>query len=285
MDSNGKAGLAGLKVVTFESRRAKEIAELIRRYGGEPIGAPSMREVPLSENRQALDLVAQLESGKFDLLILMTGVGMRTLNELLLTKYSQQKIVAALGKVRIVARGPKPVAALKELGLQPDFTVPEPNTWRELLATIERAIDLRGKCLALQEYGIPSPDLVSGLQRHGASVETFPIYKWALPEDVGPLRAAIKKLSNGEADVALFTNGAQVDHLFQVAIEDGAEEELRRALKNLVVGSVGPVCTEVLQQFGIEADIEPKHPKMGSLIAEVAVSARDVLARKARVGQ
>jgi len=214
------------------------------------------------------------------LLILMTGVGTRTLNELLLTKYSQAQIGAALRKARLVTRGPKPVAVLKELGVQPDITVPEPNTWREVLAAIEQTVDLQGKRIALQEYGIPNPELVAGLQRRGASVETFSFYKWALPEDIGPLRAAIKKISKGEADVALFTNGAQVDHLFQVAIEDGAEEDLRQALKTIVVGSVGPVCTEVLHQFGVEPDIEPEHPKMGSLIADVAASARNVLARK-----
>ncbi len=281
MNPTEKANLAGLKVVSFESRRAKEIAELIRRYGGEPITAPSMREIPLSEKREALDLLPQLEAGSFDLLILMTGVGTRTLNELLLTKYSQENIVSALRKSRLVARGLKPVAALKELGLQADVTVPEPNTWREVLATLEQAIDLKGKRVALQEYGVPNPELVAGLRRRGASVETFSIYKWALPEDIGPLLAAVKTLTKGEADVALFTNGAQVDHLFQVAIEDGAEEDLRRALKSVVIGSVGPVCTEVLQQFGIEPDLEPEHPKMGSLIAEVAASARDILARKA----
>jgi len=281
MDPSEKANLRGLKVVSFESRRAKEIAELIRRYGGEPIAAPSMREIPLSENHAALELLPQLEAGKFELLILMTGVGTRTLNEVLLTKYSQERISAALRKARLVARGPKPVAALKELGLQAEITVPEPNTWREVLATIEQTVDLQGKRIALQEYGIPNPDLVTGLQRRGASVETFEIYKWALPEDISPLRTAIKKIANGEAKVALFTNGAQVDHLFQVAIEDGAEEDLRRALKTMVVGSVGPVCTEVLHQFGLEPDIEPEHPKMGSLIAEVAASAHDVLSRKA----
>ena len=280
MDSNGTAKLAGLKVVSFESRRAKEIAELIRRYGGEPITAPAMREIPLSENHAALEVLAQLEAGQFDLLILMTGIGTRTFNELFLTRHSQEKIVACLRKTRLVTRGPKPVAALKELGLQPDITVPEPNTWREVLASIEQALDLQGKRVALQEYGIPNPELVAGLQRRGASVETLAIYKWALPEDIGPLRAAIKKILNGEADVVLFTNGAQADHLFQIAIEDGAEEGLRRALKAIVVGSVGPVCTEVLHQFGVEPDVEPEHPKMGSLIAEVAASARDVLARK-----
>jgi len=280
MDSSEKTNLAGLKIVSFESRRAKEIAELVRRYGGEPITAPSMREIPLGENQAALEILPQLEAGQLDLLILMTGVGTRTLNELLLTKYSQAQIGAALRKSRLVTRGPKPVAVLKELGVQPDITVPEPNTWREVLAAIEKTVDLQGKRIALQEYGIPNPELVAGLQRRGASVETFAFYKWALPEDIGPLRAAIKKISNGEADVALFTNGAQVDHLFQVAIEDGAEEDLRRALKTIVVGSVGPVCTEVLHQFGVEPDIEPEHPKMGSLIADVAASARNVLACK-----
>jgi uroporphyrinogen-III synthase len=280
MDSNIKSNLSGLKVVSFESRRAKEMAELIRRYGGEPISAPSMREVPLSENHAALELLPKLEAGKFDLLILMTGVGTRTLNELLLTKYPQERILSALGKTRLVARGPKPVAALKELGLQTAITVPEPNTWREVLATLDGSIDLHGKHVAVQEYGIPNPELVSGLEQRGAAVETIAIYKWALPDDVGPLQAALKKILNGEADVALFTNGAQADHLFRIAAENKLDEKLRLACNNLVIASVGPVCTEVLEQFGLKPDIEPPHPKMGALIAEVAASARRVLATK-----
>src|SRR6266849_6802297 len=46
--------LNGLRVVSFESRRAAEMAELIRNYGGEPIQAPAMREVPLTDQREAL---------------------------------------------------------------------------------------------------------------------------------------------------------------------------------------------------------------------------------------
>lgn len=280
MDANPRASLQGLRVVSFESRRAKEMAELIRRYGGEPIVAPSMREIALSENHAALDLLPQLEAGKFDLLILMTGVGTRTLNEALLTQYPQERILSALGKTRLVVRGPKPVAALKELGLTPEITVPEPNTWREVLATLGSAIDLHGKHIAVQEYGIPNPELVAGLEQRGAMVVTIPIYRWALPEDVGPLREAIQKIVTGETEVALFTNGAQVDHLFRVAAEDKADEKLCHALRNVVIASVGPVCTQVLEQYGVKPDIEPPHPKMGSLIAEVAASARRVLAAK-----
>ena len=280
MESNARASLQGLMVVSFESRRAKEMAELIRRYGGEPIVAPSIREIPLAENRDALELLPQIEAGRFDLLILMTGVGTRTLNEALLTQYPQERILSALRNVQLVARGPKPIAALKELGLQPAITVPEPNTWREILSTLDAAIDMRGKRIVIQEYGIANPELIAALEDRGASVTSMPIYRWALPEDLSPLRAAIQKILAGEADVALFTNGAQVDHLFQIANRDEAGDSLRHALKNIVVGSVGPVCTQALEQFGVKPDIEPVHPKMGSLIAEVAAAARAVLSAK-----
>jgi uroporphyrinogen-III synthase len=282
MDSNAatRANLYGLKVISFESRRAREMAELIRRYGGAPIIAPSMREVPLSENRAALELLPQLEAGKLDLLILMTGVGTRTLNELLLKQYPQERIVAGLRKTQLVARGPKPIAALKVLGLTPSITVPEPNTWREVLATLGATIDLRGKRIAVQEYGIPNPELIAGLEQRGVIVTTIPIYRWALPEDIEPLRQGIQKILRGEVDVALFTNGAQVDHLFRVAAADNAGDELRLACKTVVIASVGPVCTEVLEQFGLKPDTEPAHPKMGALIAEIAASAQSILSTK-----
>jgi uroporphyrinogen-III synthase len=258
------------------------MAELIRRYGGAPILAPSMREVPLSENRAALELLPQLEAGKLDLLILMTGVGTRTLNDLLLKQYPQERIVAGLLKTQLVARGPKPIAALKVLGLTPSITVPEPNTWREVLATLGAAIDLRGKRIAVQEYGIPNPELIAGLKQRGVIVTTIPIYRWALPEDIEPLRQGIQKILRAEVDVALFTNGAQVDHLFEIASRDTAGDSLRHAFTNIVVGSVGPVCTQVLEQFGVKPDIEPVHPKMGSLIAEVAASVQSILSTKRR---
>ena len=280
MESNPRNNLQGLKVVAFESRRAKEMAELIRRYGGEPIVAPSMREVARSENRAALELLPRIEAGEFDMLILMTGVGTKTLNEILLTQFAQERIVAALGKVQLVARGPKPIAALKELGLQAAVTVPEPNTWREILSTLDADVNVPGKRIAIQEYGIANPELTAALQSRGAVVTLIPIYRWALPEDLAPLHSAIEKILKGDVDVALFTNGAQVDHLFQVAAYDKADGGLRRALDKIVVASVGPVCTQVLAQFGLKPDIEPVHPKMGALIAEVAASALAILSAK-----
>jgi len=256
------------------------MAELIRRYGGEPMVAPSMREVVLEKNHGALESLPEIEAGKFDIILFMTGVGTRTLYQALLTRYPQERIIAALKKSQLIARGPKPVAALKELGLVAALTVPEPNTWRELLGTLDAAGGVAGKRIAVQEYGVPDSELVAGLARRGASVKTIAIYRWALPEDLGPLRDAIQKILRGGAEIALFTNGAQIEHLFRVAVEENAETPLRLACSRLVIGSVGPICTQVLQRFGLKPDIEPAHPKMGSLIAEVAASARRILSAK-----
>jgi uroporphyrinogen-III synthase len=282
MDLSSRANLQRLEVIAFESRRAVEIAELIRRYGGVPFVAPSMREVPLQENRAALELVPDLEAGNLDLLILMTGVGTKTLNQVLLSQFSQERIIAAMQRVKLVVRGPKPAAALKELRLVPASSVPEPNTWREILATLESGVDLRGQRIAIQEYGVPNPELTSALEIRGAKVSTIPIYRWELPEDLGPLRQALQKITQRDAEVVLFTNGAQVDHLFRVAAESNNVDSLREGLQRAVVGSVGPICTEVLDRFGVDPDIEPAHPKMGSLLAEVAASAQPLLEAKRR---
>jgi uroporphyrinogen-III synthase len=145
---------------------------------------------------------------------------------------------------------------------------------------IDNAFTVSGKRVAIQEYGIPNHDLVAALERRGANVMSVPIYRWALPEDIQPLRQAVQKIVRGEVDVALFTNSAQVDHLFAIAARDRVEDALRSALEHVVIGSVGPVCTEALQQFALKPDLEPTHPKMGSLIAEIAAAADRILAAK-----
>src|SRR4051812_12128891 len=101
---------AGMKVLALESRRANEIAELIRRQGGEPTVAPSMRERPLDSNQEAFDFAEKLFAGEFDMVILLTGVGTRALNRALSSRYPDDAFAAALREVAVVARGPKPIA-------------------------------------------------------------------------------------------------------------------------------------------------------------------------------
>lgn len=280
MDPTTQASLQGLSVVSFESRRAREIAELIRRYGGEPFIAPSMREVPLGENSAALNFFRELEAGTIDFVIFLTGVGTRTLIDAVGTQYARERIVAALRRAGLVARGPKPVAALKELGLQPSVSAPEPNTWREVLSELDAKAAIKGRRIAVQEYGVTNPGLVAGLEARGAEVLRVPVYRWALPEDTGPLRSAMGKILDTQVDMVLFTNATQVDHLFKVAAREKLDQPLRLALGKIVVASIGPICSAALKVLGLQVDVEPDHPKMGHLIAALARKGRELLEAK-----
>ncbi len=179
-----------------------------------------------------------------------------------------------------------PVAVLRELGVTPAITVPEPNTWRELLLGLDEAgatreeLRLRGARVAVQEYGVPNPELLAGLFERGAQVTRVPVYQWALPEDLAPLHAAIRTLAAGEIDVVLFTTSVQVAHLFQVAAEMNLEESMRQGLSRAIVASIGPTTSEELQRRGIRADLEPSHPKMGFLVKEAAERSAELLRRK-----
>ena len=280
METNSRTGLQGLRIISFESRRAKEMAELIRRHGGEPIVAPSMREVPLAENNAPLELFQKIEARQIDLVVLLTGVGTRTMVDALAFHYSREQIAALLGKVTLLARGPKPVAQLKELGLQPAFIAPEPNTWKEVLAVLDSNVQLKGKCIAVQEYGITNQELLSGLEARGAEILRVPVYRWALPENIAPLQAAIREIVEAQADVVVFTSATQVENVFQVARQDGLDTKLSKALTQALLVSIGPVCSEALARFGLKPDFEPRHPKMGFMIGELAASAQKLLNAK-----
>ncbi|HEU4635050.1 MAG TPA: uroporphyrinogen-III synthase, partial [Edaphobacter sp.] len=129
---------------------------------------------------------------------------------------------------------------------------------------------LSGFRVAVQEYGTSNPDLLETLNDKALSVTKVPVYQWALPEDLQPLREAVLGLVSGGIDVVLFTTGVQVVHLFEVAGQMGAEEDLRAGLRSVVVASIGPTTTEVLHEYGVQPDFEPSHPKMGFLINEAA---------------
>lgn len=277
----------GLRVLSLESRRAVEIERLIRGQGGVPLVVPSMREVPLEDNSEAFDFAARFiepggdfnlkANGHFEMVVFLTGVGARLLNQILETRYPPGAFQEALRHVTVVVRGAKPAAVLREWGVPIAISVPEPNTWREVLKATEGRPERR---IAVQEFGRSSEELAEGLRARGAEVTTVPVYQWALPLDLAPLKDAARRLAAGEFDVILLTTSVQMQHLLRVAGEEGMEEELRKALQRMVVGSVGPSTSETLRELGIQPDFEPSHPKMGFLVNEAGARARGILESK-----
>jgi uroporphyrinogen-III synthase len=273
----------GLSVLVLESRRRNEMASLVSTYGGRPVSAPALREIPIESNTEALAFADALRGGGFDLVILLTGVGTRALLDVVSAAGSRDEFVAALARTKVVPRGPKPMAVLRELKIAPWATVPEPNTWRELLEAIDSGGgtgSLRGMRVAVQEYGVSNQDLLAGLEARGAHVTRVPVYRWALPDDVEPLRSAVTAIVRGELDVALFTTSVQVVHLMQVAESMQQGDAVREGLRRLVVASIGPTCTEELRHHGLAVDLEASHPKMGFLVREAAERAPALLRQK-----
>jgi len=273
----------GLRIVSFESRQAAEMSELVKAAGGKPVIAPSMREISIEHNSEAFMFAKLLLAGWIDLVILMTGVGTRLLVKTVATKYATHEFIQALRSVKIIALGPKPVAALREMGLVPTILVPKPYTWTDLLGMFDKKYPLDNKRVAIQEYGQSNPEMIKALEERGAQVLCVPVYRWELPEDLDPLRRAMQDIIGGDtrrADFALFTSAIQVRHLFQVAKMDGVESKLRGAFKQVCIGSVGPIASRAVTEQGLTVDYEPDTPKMVHLVREMARRGADLLYKK-----
>jgi uroporphyrinogen-III synthase len=276
------ASFDGLRVLSLESRRAKEVAKLIRTYGGEPFVVPAMREAPLESRRQALEFADGLMQGNYDLVIFLTGVGVRALLDIVSTRHNREEFLQAMRSVHIAARGPKPQAALRDIQVPVAVVAAEPSTWREMLTAIQAEFgeSLATMRVAVQEYGASNPEFLSALNELCAEVTKVPVYQWTLPEDVGPLRECVLGIAHGTVDVVLFMTAVQVIHLFQIAEQMNCQQDLRDGLSNMVVVSIGPTTSEELAHYGVKPDFEPSRPKMGFIVNEAAQYAGKVLHEK-----
>ena len=276
----GKAALRELRVCSFESRKGSEMRSLLERQGALVTIAPSMREIPLAENPAAFAFAEKLFAGAIDVVILLTGVGTRALAETLETRHDRLAFFAALARTVVIVRGPKPAAVLREWGVRIDHQVPEPNTWRELLELLDAKVPVAGKTVAVQEYGEANPELYEGLAQRQAHVIAVPVYRWSLPDDTGPLTAAIRETIAGTFDVLMFTSAHQLRNVLAVAVSSGLRDAWLAAANRCAVASIGPTATETLTAEGLPPDIEPEHPKMGQLVLAAAKSAREVVSHK-----
>jgi uroporphyrinogen-III synthase len=273
-------GFNGLRVLSFESRRGKEIAQLISNNGGVPMVAPSTREVPEGPNDDELRLIRGILTQQFDALIFMTGVGARALITAAEAVCPRQEFLAALAKTKIVVRGPKPSAVMREFNVAVTLAVPEPNTWREIVQALDanlETVPLRNRRIAVQEHGEPSHELYAALRERGAEVFPVHVYRWALPEDIAPLQAAIRALVDGQVDTVMFTSSVQFVHAARIADELGLEAQFLSALRNTFVASIGPTTSETLRNHGVNVDFEPSRPKMGFLVKEAAEKSEELI--------
>ena len=265
------ATLGGKVIAYVEARMQSEMGTLVERHGGVPLAAPVLQEVYNTDTPEVAALIDDLCTGRIDIAVLQTGVGTRALFEAADAQGRLPEVLAALDRVTVIARSPKPASVLRRNKVRIDLMPPEPFTSEDLIASID-GIDFSGREVAVQAYGGPNNLLTRTLRERGASVREVSLYGWGLPEDMSPVKDLILRLEAGVVDAVAFTSQPQVSNLLAIAAMSGQEGILRRCLNSeeVVVASVGPVCTRRLLQNGLKVDVEPDHPHMGNLVLALA---------------
>ena len=259
--------LHGARVGLLESRLSTELAELVRRMGGTPVLAPSVREVPRTEETAAF--VDDLASGRFTVVIFQTGVGTAALLRDAEQRGRLAEVLAALGGAILVCRGPKPTAVVRRHGLEPTLIPQKPFTTTEVLEVLA-PVSLSGRDVALVHYGERNIVLADALRERGARLAEACPYEWALPDNIEPLRTLVRDRAT-QIDAIAFTSQVQVRHLFAVADQLGLHEQLAASLNgDIIVAAVGPVCADALKDFGVTPDVQPADPKMAPLLTALA---------------
>ena len=270
----------GLRVAALESRRRDEFARLIERFSGVPFVSPSMREIAIDRNKEAVDFAYRIMTGEIGVVIFLTGVGFRHFLSAVEKHVDKQRLIDAMSDIVTIARGPKPVAAMREVGMQPTHRAPEPNTWREVLQLVDQVVPVANVNVGLQEYGVTNHSLIAGLEARGARVVNVRVYQWDFPEDTKPLEENIRAMCQGERDCLLLTSAHQAVNLMRMASDLNCEKELRSALDRMVVASIGPTTSEMLQHLNLPVDIEATPNKMGHLVQAAADKCHRILKAK-----
>jgi uroporphyrinogen-III synthase len=268
--ASGRIDLRGARIALLEGRMSGELADLVRRHGGEPVSAPALREDPIPSGAAVAKFIDDLRDWKLRFVILLTGVGVTALVREAEALGRLSELIAGLERATTICRGPKPAGALARLPVTVDVRVPSPHTTADVIATLS-TLDIDGHGVALVHYGERSTPLPDALLTRASHIDELCLYEWHLPQDVEPLRALVRDTIAGRIDAIAFTSQIQVRHLLQVADEIGSREALLAACaRGPIIAAIGPTCADALNAAGITPHVVPDPPKMGPLLAALA---------------
>src|ERR1700692_4235301 len=265
--------LNGYRILILETREEAQFSRLLAEQGADVLQCPmfTIHDAPDSAPIEAW--IRRFIDRPFDDLVLMTGEGLRRLLKVARRMNVEPDFIAAVGKPRKFARGPKPGRALREIGLEPQVTTEKPTS--EGIAEMLSRVDLRGHRVGLQLY--PDKDhsvLIRAITAQGAEVDTvFPYVYDAQAADAN-IVTAIDEMAQGRIDAIALTSSGQVRRLIDVAQGHGRHAGLRHGLEHTPIASVGPVVSHELKSHGLRADITPANEAyfMKPLISAMAAA-------------
>lgn len=251
--------LANRRIALAECRELDLLARMLEREGAEAV------RCPLVAIRDAPDLVPveawirRVIAGECDDLILYTGEGVRRLVGFADRAGLRDDFVAALGRVNKITRGPKPVRALREIGLSSDLAAKVPTT-DGIIATLEGKT-LHALAVGVQIYGQePNLKLVAFLEAHGAMVDIVAPYIYSSEADDHRVEGLIRELGEGRIAAIAFTSSPQVRRLAEVAEKAGLAKTLRHGLARTKITVIGPVAADELARLGVSPNAMADRP-------------------------
>jgi uroporphyrinogen-III synthase len=248
--------LEGRTVALAEGRQLEELAALLAAEGAAPLRCPMVNILDAPDPAPVVGWLRDLVAGRLDYVVLMTGEGLRRLLGFADREGLREAVIAGLGRAVTVTRGPKPVRALKEVGLTPTKVAEAPTTEGVIAAL--RLEPLSGMTVGVQHYSTGNPPLTQFLEQAGATERPVLPYVYAPAADADRVADLIARTNRDEVDVVVFTSSPQVDRLFEVAAERGLDAELRRGLGRSRVAAVGPVVADNLRRREVRVDICPE---------------------------
>lgn len=248
--------LEGCRIVVPESRELDLFAAMLEAQGATTLRCPMVAILDLEDDSAALDWLRRLAAGGFDDLVLLTGEGLRRLLGIARRAGIDASVIEALGRLRTVVRGPKPVRALREIGLAPGLTAQAPTT-EGVIATLV-AEKLAGRRVGVQLYpGNPNDLLLDFLRGAGAVPDAVLPYRYASDAETGKVRDIIVAMAAGRVDLIAFTSSPQLRRLADVARESHLEDALKQGMARTRIAAVGPVVAEAITALGGTVAIMP----------------------------
>ena len=261
--------LEGARIALLEARLSSELADLVRREGGEPVCAPAVTEVNTDVRAALPALIDDLRTARCEIVVVLTGAGLTAMLEQARDAALYDALVDALAQTTTVCRGPKPAAVMRKHGIPIRVSARAPHTTAELLEVLPSAV-IGGKGIALLHDGGGNPLLVDALRSRDASVVELRSYEWRLPADTAPIEALVESLIAGTIDAIAFTNQVQVRHLFQIGDRMQRGAALLYSLRHrTIVGSIGPTCSIALEDYGAPPHVVASPTRMRPLVTAV----------------
>jgi uroporphyrinogen-III synthase len=265
--------LNGYRILILETREEAQFSRLLAEQGAEVLQCPmfAIHDAPDAAPIEAW--IRRFVEKPCDDLVLMTGEGLRRLMKVARRIGVEQDFVAALGKARKFARGPKPGRALREIGLEPQVTTEKPTS--EGIAEMLSQVELSGHRVGLQLY--PDKDhsvLIGAITAQGAEVDSVLPYIYDAQAADANIVTAIDEMAQGRIDAIALTSSGQVRRLLEVAQAHGCEARLRDGLARTPIASVGPMVSDELTSHDLRTDIYPANDAyfMKPLISAMAAA-------------